>query len=98
MDPNGYLDTVRVLVEAGANKNQVTKIGVALLHIAAAGGYLEVVRALIESGADVDLITKDERTAWDLASMNGHQEVVHELGAKRPMMSMMSHATMCRVT
>lgn len=98
MDPNGYLDTVRVLVEAGANKNQVTKIGVAPLHIAAAGGYLEVVRALIESGADVDLITKDERTAWDLASMNGHQEVVHELGAKRPMMSMMSHATMCRVT
>ena len=87
-----------MLVEAGANKNQVTKIGVAPLHIAAAGGYLEVVRALIESGADVDLITKDERTAWDLASMNGHQEVVHELGAKRPMMSMMSHATMCRVT
>ena len=98
MDPNGYLDTVRVLVEAGANKNQVTKIGVAPLHVAAAGGYLEVVRALIESGADVDLITKDERTAWDFASMNGHQEVVHELGAKRPMMSMMSHATMCRVT
>lgn len=98
MDPNGYLDTVRVLVEAGANKNQVTKIGVAPLHIAAAGGYLEVVRALIESGADVDLITKDERTAWDFAAMNGHQEVVHELGAKRPMMSMMSHATMCRVT
>lgn len=57
-----------------------------------------MVRALIESGADVDLITKDERTAWDLASMNGHQEVVHELGAKRPMMSMMSHATMSRVT
>ena len=87
MDPNGYLDTVRVLVEAGANKNQVTKIGVAPLHIAAAGGYVEVVRALIESGADVDLTTKDGQTAWDLASMNGYQEVVNELGTIRPVAS-----------
>ena len=75
-----HLDTVRVLVEAGANRNQATKTSVTPLHIAAAGGHLEVVRVLVESGADINLTTKDGQTAWDLASMNGHQEVVHELG------------------
>ena len=65
----GHLEVVRMLVEAGAKKDQQTKDdGSTALHFASARGHLHVVRFLVESGADDGITTCSGASALDLAN------------------------------
>eukprot|EP00438_Fugacium_kawagutii_P000681 Skav220022 [mRNA] locus=scaffold2981:9028:16296:+ [translate_table: standard] len=84
----GHLEVVRLLVEAGADKNQATKSrGFSPLLIACHKGHTEVARLLIEAGADKNQTTKDGGLSpFMIASQRGHLEVAHlliEAGADR---------------
>ena len=69
LDPNGqglvlaaqegHLAVVRLLLEAGADKDAADTDGDTALHIAAKEGHLEVVRLLLEAGADKDAADTD---------------------------------------
>ena len=48
----GHLEVVRLLVDAGADKDKVNKFGSTPLYVASDYGHLEIVRLLVEKGAD----------------------------------------------
>ena len=50
----GHLEVVRLLCEAGADKDKANQIGFTALMSASAFGHLEVARLLCEAGADKD--------------------------------------------
>lgn len=52
----GHEDCVRILLEAGANPDPVSKnpLGVAALHAAMSGGHTAIARMLADAGADVN--------------------------------------------
>ena len=76
---NGDLDVVRLLLEAGAQKDIVMQDGATALHLAAQNGHLDVVRLLLEAGAHKDTVMQDGATALHLAAQNGHSDVVRLL-------------------
>ena len=49
---NGHLEVVRLLVDAGADKDKAHNDGWTPLHRACFKGHVEVVRLLVEAGAD----------------------------------------------
>ena len=79
---NGNLARVTLLVEQGADKNQVggdTLWMETVLSTAAHQGHLDVVRYLVEQGADME---KCDSTGWTplfYASAHGHLDVVRYL-------------------
>jgi hypothetical protein len=68
-------DLARVLLEAGADKDDEAKNGSPLI-CAASHGDVDVVRVLLEGGADVDLTDSPPDTALRLAAAFGQPEVV----------------------
>src|SRR5262245_15270545 len=68
-------DLVRVLLEAGADKDDEAKNGSPLI-CAASHGDVDVVRALLDAGADVDLTDNPPETALRLAAAFGFPEIV----------------------
>ena len=89
LDPNGeglvlavkegHLEVVRLLLEAGADKDAANTDGSTALFFAAQNGHLEVVRLLLEAGADKDAADTDGWTALHIAAQEGHLEVVRLL-------------------
>jgi ankyrin repeat protein len=74
---NGHADAVRLLVEAGADKDKVeTADGMSALHWAACDGHLEAARILVEAGADRSIRDSHGDTALDLAVDSGHGGVL----------------------
>ena len=73
----------RVLLEAGADKDDETKNG-APLYCAASHGDADVVRVLLDAGADVDLADPEtpSETALRAAAAFGWPEIVDMLVAK----------------
>ena len=67
----GHLAVVRVLVEAGADKNAAKQNGATALMIAAFKGHLDVARVLVEAGADKNAAKQDGATALMSATQNG---------------------------
>ena len=57
------MEVVRLLLEAGADKDAATTHGVTALLYATHNGHLEVVRLLLEAGADTEAATIDGATA-----------------------------------
>ena len=55
---NGYTQVVRVLLEAGADKNVARQDGATALMAAAQNGHWEVVRVLLDAGADKNAESK----------------------------------------
>ena len=81
----GDLERVQVLVEQGADKDEVNEDGQTPLYIAACIGHLAVVRYLVEQGADMEKVYF-EWTPLIIASIHGKLEVVRYLldqGANR---------------
>ncbi|KAI8631108.1 hypothetical protein F5Y19DRAFT_482985 [Xylariaceae sp. FL1651] len=91
----GRLETVRLLLELGADPNaygvaerttrpQMQKIHRTPLQLAAARGNLPVVKLLLETyHADDSLVAPDGELALRLASAHGHREIVAYLPARR---------------
>jgi ankyrin repeat protein len=75
------LESVKLLVESGANVNAIDNEGNTPLHIAA-GGYLarldplEAVEYLVKNGAKIDLLNNAGQTALDLAIIRDNTKVI----------------------
>ena len=75
----GYLDIVKALLAAGADKDKVDEDGDTPLMMAATQGCLKVVQVLLKAGAKVDKADKYGHTALIGATDNGHTQVVEAL-------------------
>ena len=78
---NGSLECVRLLLEAGAQKDEGRRdTGATPLYLASQNGHLEVVRILVESGANKDQgLTRTGATPLHTAAQSGHIEIVRLL-------------------
>jgi len=77
-----HVEVVRLLIDAGADKDSVTRdhLGLSALHFAAVNNYVGTARLLVEAGADQSVQSSHEdRTALDLAVLQGHTEIVELL-------------------
>lgn len=73
---NGHLDTVKLLLDKGANREVVDEAGNPLLHIAIGKGRLEIIELLIEKGVQVATVnTKSHDTALHCAVRHGSLEI-----------------------
>jgi ankyrin repeat protein len=70
----GSIDTARVLLDAGADVNQVTRYGWSPLLAATQNGNYQLAKFLIERGADVNLANKGGWTPLYLATDNRNLE------------------------
>ena len=75
----GRAEFVRLLLEAGADKDAKNAYGATALHLAAQRSHLEVVRLLLEAGADTDAEFTHGMTALHLGALHGDFEVVRLL-------------------
>ena len=64
----GHAEVVRLLIEAGAEKNHAKTEGATPLFIASQMGHAEVVRLLGEAGADKNQAMTDGATPLYIAS------------------------------
>ncbi|KAG7266275.1 hypothetical protein CRUP_005890 [Coryphaenoides rupestris] len=97
---DGFGDTVRVLVDCGADVNLVDARGNLPLHLAARGGHTGVVALLMGRTAQPELHNSQGRTAHDLALQGGHVESsaastgsMHEGQVKERMSQSSMHST-----
>ncbi len=73
---DGDTETVKALLESGANVNATDENGNTVLMAAAAGGHAEIVQMLLRAGADVNASDKSGYTALMRAKLRDHNEVV----------------------
>ena len=76
----GYVEIVRLLLEAGANADVADLFMKTSLHVAAERGHVEIVELLLQAGADQDIANSSGKTTslhW--AAKKGHVEVVRLL-------------------
>jgi len=69
-------ESVRILLEHGADVNAKQEAGWTALHAASQNGDVEMVRGLIAGGAHVHARADNNQNALDLALTKGHQAVV----------------------
>ena len=75
----GHLEVVRLLLEAGAEKDARRADGKTALQLAAWGGQTEMVQLLLENGADVNVEDENENKALEHATCIGRLEVARLL-------------------
>lgn len=75
----GEVDTVKMLVKAGADVNGISPEGCPYLILGANAGHTDIVRILVEAGADPNARDKNGLTALIAGSDQGHTEVVKML-------------------
>jgi ankyrin repeat protein len=76
---DGHLNSVKKLLEAGADVNAKDDYGDTALIGASKNGHTQIVKELIKEGADASAKNDNGYTALTLASMWGHIKVVREL-------------------
>ncbi|XP_047443531.1 cyclin-dependent kinase 4 inhibitor C isoform X2 [Mugil cephalus] len=76
----GFLETVRTLVEYGADVNLLDNRNNLPLHWAAGGGHLEVVELIIGLTANPRAANSLGRTAAQLAQLSQHERVAEYIG------------------
>ena len=82
----GNLERVRLLVEQGADKDQVNDMGNTPLRLASCYGHFKVVEYLVEQGASLDKANNRGCTPLSGAAYRGHLEIARyllEQGADR---------------
>ncbi|OQR89364.1 serine/threonine-protein phosphatase 6 regulatory ankyrin repeat subunit A-like [Achlya hypogyna] len=75
----GHVATVKALIQARANLNQINKNRSTPLYRASLKGHLEVVQMLLDAGADVNLANSDGWSPIHAAADEGVLSVVHAL-------------------
>lgn len=77
----GHLNTIKLLIEAGAKADATTKSNARALFLAARNGHLDVVKFLLASGAKVNAVETiaNGRQAIHAACENGNIEVIKTL-------------------
>jgi ankyrin repeat protein len=78
----GNVDTIKPLLEKGADVNAKDNDGWTPLQFAAKRGSLEIVRLLLENGADAKAKSNDGGTALMSAAKRGYMEIAELLVAK----------------
>jgi uncharacterized protein len=73
-------ETVRILIEQGADVNMAQAGGYTPLHQAAAAGLVEVTRILLEAGAKPDMRCDQGKTPAEYARERNHSDVLQQLG------------------
>jgi hypothetical protein len=73
------LETVRILIDQGADVNMAQAGGYCPLHQAAAAGLLELTKILLEAGAKPDTPCDQGKTPADYARERGHEAVLRLL-------------------
>ncbi|GLH16560.1 Protein fem-1 homolog B [Gryllus bimaculatus] len=71
----GHFETVKRLVEAGADVNHATKTNSTPIHVACYTGKLEIVKFLHEHGADIHILENHGHTCVMAATCGGHTDV-----------------------
>ena len=79
---SGKTETVRVLINNGADINARDKSGYTPLLWAASYGYLDIAKLLIDKGADVNAIANDKSTPYSLAVQAKNTELAKLLKDK----------------
>jgi ankyrin repeat protein len=69
-------ESVRVLIELGADPNIQNRLGESPLHQAASNNFTEIAEILLSNGADVNLAQNDGDTPLHLACTRGHESMV----------------------
>lgn len=85
----GDLESVKALLEAGANIDQKNNTKQTALMAAASGGHLRIVRTLLKANADPDAMTQRGRTALFVALVQGHTAICKELLKGKPSCSIL---------
>ncbi|XP_062872108.1 protein TANC2 [Trichomycterus rosablanca] len=75
----GYMETVNLLLEFGADVNGASESGLSPLGYAAAAGHLTIITALCAKKAKVDHVDRNGQCALVHAALRGHLEVVQYL-------------------
>lgn len=75
-------DTMRMLLERGADPNARQQLDYTALHGAASRGDIEMAKLLLAHGADRDPKATDGMTPADVAAKYGHPELAEWLSAK----------------
>ena len=78
---NGHLEVARLLLKAGAAKDQAQTQGATPLYVACQKGHLDIARLLLEAGAAVNQARNDGSTPLFAACHNGHLEVAKLLSS-----------------
>jgi ankyrin repeat protein len=73
------LESVKLLIDAGADVNTAQTAGYTPLHQAAAGGKKEVVLLLLERGANPNATSDEGKKAADYARERNHAEIATQL-------------------
>ena len=71
-----HFHIIKILLERGANANQIMAEGETALHIAAVTGHLGVTRLLLSHDVMIDAKNDEGRTALHKAAAFGKQDVV----------------------
>ena len=83
----GHTETVKLLLDRGADVNTKTNYGNTALIKAAFYGLTEAATLLLDRGADIHATDNDGSSALMAATQNGHNKCLYELleyGAKLP--------------
>jgi len=76
---NGNLESVKILLERGANHKNSDRWGITPLHEAAHHGHEEIAQILIGRGGNLDVADREGRTPLHEAASEGHKEVAQLL-------------------
>ena len=77
--PDQYFDSIRFLLEHGADVDAQDNDKSTPLHVASYYGHLKATRLLLEHGASVHLQNHEGKTAFEVASSEGRRRITQLL-------------------